>query len=89
MPEKPLTRRKRLRRTALLCGDCIRNLAYYRAGRDGGDLLFDSNLAAFTAPSTSTFWTSWRRVYHRDKGVTGQVRRAHSAEFAAAGELFA
>jgi hypothetical protein len=36
MPETPLTRRERLR-------DCIRNLAYYRAGRDGGDLRFDRN----------------------------------------------
>jgi hypothetical protein len=41
MPEAPLTRRERLRRTAQLCGHCIRNLAYYRAGRNGGDLRFE------------------------------------------------
>lgn len=41
MPEPPLTRRERLRRTAQLCGHCIRNLAYYRAGRNGGDLRFE------------------------------------------------
>jgi hypothetical protein len=41
MTEAPLTRRERLRRTAILCGHCIRNLAYYRAGLNGGDLRFD------------------------------------------------
>ncbi|UFZ03054.1 hypothetical protein LQG66_27970 [Bradyrhizobium ontarionense] len=40
MTEAPLTRRERLRRTAILCGHCIRNLAYYRAGWNGGELRF-------------------------------------------------
>jgi hypothetical protein len=41
MPEAPLTRRERLRRTAIICGHCIRNLAYYRTGWNGGNLRFE------------------------------------------------
>lgn len=37
-----MTRRERLRRVAILCCVCVRNLAYYRAGWDQGDTLFDS-----------------------------------------------
>ena len=43
MTEEPLTRRERLRRTAHLCGHCIRNLAYYRAGRDSGNPRFKND----------------------------------------------
>lgn len=42
MNEPPLSRRERLRRTALLCAHCIRNLAYYRAARTDGALTFSA-----------------------------------------------
>lgn len=38
MTELPLTRKERLRRTALVCAHFTRNLAYYRAGRNGDEL---------------------------------------------------
>jgi len=37
-----MTRRERLRRVAILCCACARNLAYYHAGWDQGDIVFDS-----------------------------------------------
>lgn len=43
MTELPLTRRDRLRRVALLCVHCIKNLAYYRAGWSGGKRPFDKS----------------------------------------------
>lgn len=36
-----MTRRKRLRRVATLCCACIRNLAYYRAGWDRGNTVYN------------------------------------------------
>jgi len=33
--EAPITRHERLRRTILMCGICLRNIAYYSAGWDG------------------------------------------------------
>lgn len=36
-----MTRRKRLRRVAILCCACVRNLAFYRAGWHQGDIVFD------------------------------------------------
>lgn len=40
-PEPPLTRRERLRRVAIVCIAMVRNLAYYRAGRDGTGVRYD------------------------------------------------
>ena len=40
--ESTMTRRERLRRVAILCCTCARNLAYYRAGWHQGDIVFDS-----------------------------------------------
>ena len=36
-----MTRRERLRRIAILCHNCARNVAYYRAGRHEGRTVFD------------------------------------------------
>lgn len=41
MPTPSLTRRERLRRVGILCCSCARNLAYYRAGWNGPDSVFD------------------------------------------------
>jgi hypothetical protein len=35
-----MTRRQRLRRVAIICCHCLRNLAFYRVGRPGGGLVF-------------------------------------------------
>ncbi len=44
MPEAELTREERLRRVIILCCNCLRNLAYYRAGWDQGGPLFDDTI---------------------------------------------
>ncbi len=38
-----MTRKKRLRRVAILCCHCLRNLAYYRAGWRNGSLVFQND----------------------------------------------
>lgn len=43
MTEARQARRDQLRGAAILCGHFIRNLAYYRAGRNGGKPRFDSD----------------------------------------------
>ena len=35
-----MTRRQRLRRVAIICCHCLRNLAFYRSGRQGNSLVF-------------------------------------------------
>lgn len=42
-----MTRRKRLRRVAILCCHCLRNLAFYKAGWHNGSLILQDN-----------FWTN-------------------------------
>lgn len=43
-----MTRRERLRRVAILCCNCVRNVAYYRAGWHEGRIVFDESSNIFT-----------------------------------------
>lgn len=61
-----LTRRERLRRAAILCCSCARNLAYYRAGWQDGKPLFDPTRLQRTINSNFIDMAvlEWCKLFH-------------------------
>jgi hypothetical protein len=66
--EPPLTRQERLRRVILMCGTCLRNIAYFQAGWKGGKPVFAGQIEiVINTNFIDTAVLNWCKLFGEDK----------------------